>query len=96
MASWHGIAQSRISHKVTMQKKEKWKELVDSKKDPPLNESSTISRRAKSTAIGRADCTFKREMCAAFSRNKIQLQKKDDVIKIQLFVFKVAATDGSY
>jgi hypothetical protein len=28
--------------------------------------------------------------------DKIQLEKEDDVIKIQLFVFKVAATDGSY
>jgi hypothetical protein len=35
LLSWHGIAQSAISQKVTMQKKEKWKELMDSKKDPP-------------------------------------------------------------
>jgi hypothetical protein len=35
MASWHEIAQGHISQKVTMQKKEKWEKIVDSKKYPP-------------------------------------------------------------
>jgi hypothetical protein len=65
-------------------KEGKWKELVDSKKHPTpyqkwtdederkLNhlETSEIDIPETETAVGRADCTFKREMCAAFSRMK--------------------------
>jgi hypothetical protein len=61
-------------------KEGKVEELVDSKKDPPpyqkwtdederkLNHLETSEIDISETAVGRADCTFKREMCATFSR----------------------------
>jgi hypothetical protein len=63
-----------------MQKKEKWNDIVDSKKDSPpyqkwkdederkLNHLETSEIDISETAVGPADCTVKREMCATLSR----------------------------
>jgi hypothetical protein len=71
LLSWHGIAQSHISQRLRMQKKVKWKELVDSKKDPSpyqkwtdederkLNHLETREIDISETSRGRADCTIK-------------------------------------
>ena len=71
LLSWHGIAQSHIGQRLRMQKKVKWKELVDSKKDPSLyqkwtdedewklNHLETREIDISETSRGRAVCTIK-------------------------------------
>ncbi len=73
LLSWHGIAQNHIGQRLRMQKKVKWKELVDIKKDPSpyqkwtdederkLNHLETREIDISETSRGRADCTIKED-----------------------------------
>jgi hypothetical protein len=84
LLSWHEIANSH-QPKGNNTKMDKWKEIVNGKKASPrypawtdedeqkLNHLETSEIDISETAVGRADCTIKREMLATFNK-----MNKDD------------------